>query len=119
VAIVSSPTGRRKGNRVDLLELASEFVLGAIPSDDLGDRACDALLAGYESPTLGALAGAEKDVHPADLKASFAKGLEELGVELPDRLGARAGVRRVRGAPAEPSVPWRIELGLPSSRPAR
>jgi hypothetical protein len=79
---------------MDLFELGAEFVVQGIPSDDLRDRACAVLLAGYESSNLASLAGAEKDVHPAELRALFVKGLEEVGVRLPDRLGAAAILKR-------------------------
>jgi hypothetical protein len=79
---------------LDLSELGAEFVLPGIPSDDLRDRACEVLLAGYESPSLASLAGAEKNVHPAELRALFVEGLEEVGVRLPDRLGAAAIMKR-------------------------
>jgi hypothetical protein len=79
---------------MDLSEFAAEFVLGGIPADDLRDRASALLLGGYESVNLASLAGAERDVHPADLRAMFVKGLEEVGVRLPDRLGAAAILKR-------------------------
>ncbi len=79
---------------MDLSELAAEFVLSGIPSDDLRDRAYAVLLAGYDSMNLASLAGAEKDRHPADLRALFVKGLEDVGVSLPDRLGAAAILKR-------------------------
>ncbi len=80
---------------MDLPALAAEFVLPGIPSDDLRDRACEVLVAGYESPSLASLAGAERDVHPAELRALFVKGLEEVGARLPDRLGAAAIMKQI------------------------
>jgi hypothetical protein len=79
---------------MDLSELAAEFVLPGIPSDDLSGRACEVLLAGHDSPSLAALAGAVKNEHPAELRSLFVKGLEEIGVTLPDRLGAAAILKR-------------------------
>jgi hypothetical protein len=68
---------------MNLAELAAEFVMREIPSDDLPDRACQVLLAGYESPNFAILAGAEKDTHPADLRALFIRGLDDLRIALP------------------------------------
>jgi hypothetical protein len=44
---------------------------------------------------LASLVGAERDAPPADLRDLFVKGLEELGVRLPDRLGAAAILKRL------------------------
>jgi hypothetical protein len=79
---------------MDIRELAAAFVLSAIPTDELTERACAMLLAGFDSPSLAALAGAEKDAHPADLRMLFVKGLEDLGATLPDRVGAATIIKR-------------------------
>jgi Uma2 family endonuclease len=79
---------------MDLSQLAAEYVLSGIPSDDLKDRARELLLAGHESASLASLAWAEKCVHPAELRELFVKGLAEAGVALPDRLGAAAILKR-------------------------
>jgi hypothetical protein len=68
---------------MDLHVLAAELALGRAAVDDLRDRAYEILLAGYESPTMAVLAGAEKDTHPADLRVMFYKGLAEVGVPVP------------------------------------
>ncbi|MGH7440374.1 MAG: hypothetical protein ACRENE_32170 [Polyangiaceae bacterium] len=65
-----------------------------IPSDDLRERACEILLAGHDSQTMAVLAGAEKDVHPADLRAMFWQGLAELAVRAPTRREAAETLRR-------------------------
>jgi hypothetical protein len=63
---------------MNLSEIAAELALGRIVSDDLRDRACSLVLAGYDSQTMAALAGAEKDAHPGDLRAMFYQGMAEL-----------------------------------------
>jgi hypothetical protein len=79
---------------MNLAELAAEFVLREITSDDLPDRACRVLVAGYDSEHLAALAGAEKDTHPTDLRTLFVKGLADLGIELPVPLDAAEILKR-------------------------
>lgn len=69
-------------------ELAAEYVLPGIPSEDLKERAIELILAGYENPNLAALVVAEKDQAPADLRDLFEQALRELGASFPDRLTA-------------------------------
>jgi hypothetical protein len=80
---------------VNLAELAAEFALREIPSDDLKDRAYQSVLAGYDSPSLSALAGAEKCLLPGDVRDLFCRALGELGVPVPNRLEAGAILKRV------------------------
>jgi hypothetical protein len=80
---------------MDLHELAAELALGRATVDDLRDLACEIVLAGYESETMAALAGAEKDTHPADLRAMFYKGLAEVGVPIPGLKEAAETLKKI------------------------
>jgi hypothetical protein len=79
---------------VDLPELAAEFVLGEVLPEDLKERANQAVLAGYDSPSPYLLAGAEKWLHADELRTLLLRALEEVGVPVPDRLGAGAILKR-------------------------
>lgn len=72
----------------ELIELAAcELVLGARPSESLPQFACELLLAGVDTPSLGMLAGQS----PGDVRTSrdlFISALDELGVTLPNKQAA-------------------------------
>ncbi len=79
---------------MDLREIAAELALGRIASDDFRYRACEIVLAGNESQTMAALAGAEKDTHLQDLRTMFYKGLSEIGVGVPSLRDAAETLKR-------------------------
>jgi hypothetical protein len=80
---------------MDLDSLAAQYVLRCISTEDLKDHAYTAMLAGYESPSLAALAGAEKTLTSPDLRDLFEAALRELGIELPGRLKAGLAMKRM------------------------
>ena len=67
---------------MNLNDLTAQYVLQGIPSEDLKEHAYQLMLAGHENPNLAALAGAENDLSPADLRGLFERALRELGVRL-------------------------------------
>ncbi len=71
-----------------LEELAATYVLQQIDSNDLKEHALELILAGHESPSLAALAGAARNESPHDLRELFERALSEMNVVLPDRLSA-------------------------------
>jgi hypothetical protein len=77
-----------------LRELTAKYVLRFVPSEDLPVQAVALLVAGYESPSLGALAGAAQNEHPADLRDLFERALREIGASLPDRRSAGEFLKR-------------------------
>jgi len=110
-------------------ELTAEYVLRGTYTSDLKEHAYELMLAGYESPSLAALAGAEKNLSPAELRDLFECALRELGVTLPDRLTAgnvmkRSYARRVvtrelsprEGAQRIVGLLHELECELPKAR---
>lgn len=63
-------------------------------SQDLPRLATDALVAGWDTPTLRVLAGESPDAFPQDLGDMFARVLRELGRPVPTPLDARLAFSR-------------------------
>lgn len=92
---------------VDLNIALAQYVVGDIQTDDLPSIATHALVAGYTSISLAALAGAERATTPAELRELLDEALSELGLCLPDLVTAavllkRSYARRVVSAQLAP-----------------
>jgi hypothetical protein len=68
---------------MDLREAIARHVLRDLTSDELPSIAVDALLAGHQSVSLAALAGATRADSPGDLWELFGRSLVELGIATP------------------------------------
>lgn len=71
------------GARVDRALLAAEAELRRLDVPEMVDAAVKLILEGEEGMNLAALAGAERDLHPADARELFAAALTDLGVARP------------------------------------
>ncbi len=69
------------------------YALGTLPVEDLPAAAVDALTAGYDSPSLFQLAGAE-GADFDDIKRLFRAALDELGLEMPAPIDAAYSAAR-------------------------
>jgi hypothetical protein len=67
---------------VELEKIAESFVLGTLYVETIPSWATDALLAGYDSPSLRQLAGTDVVDHQ-EIRDLFQDSLRELGVSLP------------------------------------
>ena len=79
----------------------SHGALRDLTADELPSIALESVLAGQESPSLAALAGATRADSPGDLWGLFEKGLAELGIAIPP---ARLEWRQY-GEPGGPATP--------------
>jgi hypothetical protein len=89
-----------------LRETMARYVLRLVPSEDLKVHAQALLVAGYESASLSALAGATRNEPPADLRDLFERALRELGASLPDRRNAGESNFQRRSASSETPLAW-------------
>lgn len=69
--------------KIDRALLAAEAELHRLDVPEMVDAATKLILEGEEGMSLAALAGAERDLHPADARALFAAALADLGVARP------------------------------------
>jgi len=72
----------------------AEYALRTVDSHDLPKLALDAIVAGVDSLSLAALAGAERDTPTEELRDLFEQGIHEIGLELPDRKTAATLLKR-------------------------
>lgn len=72
---------------MELKNFANEYVLGNIDANDLPTIAIDALVAGYDTPSLRLLAG-ERGGPPDTIRKYFCSTLQELQIPMPSELDA-------------------------------
>ena len=69
-------------------EAVARMVLHKDPIEDLPGIATEALCHGFDSPALRMLAASAPSDHPDDLRRLFTKAAQELGIAIPDKVGA-------------------------------
>ncbi len=95
----------------------ARYVIRDVLPEDLPTFAADALVAGMDSLSLRALAGANRADTPAELHALFRAAVAELGLTLPARVDAAYSVmrhwaRRVCSGEASPFAGSNVIAGI-------